>query len=562
MHPDRIQDEQMSEVQRLLALRPAPPPPDPIPPRPAPPAQATPAARDAWTPPGYGPGWPSYKKSGDAGQAGEYDAVGGADDEYDDDVDDDDDEYDEYDEYDDDDEYDDEAYESYGPYEPYEAYEEARGTYRARRVPQAAPKRRGPARYVLLALALTGISFGAVRLLANRTNQGLAMSEANSPAASSPAHGTQPGSTRSTAAGTTSFATFPGYPGQQGRDGGQLAINSVAAANGEQVAAGSADGYPAIWRQGPGNAWSLAAGAANGVLAGRPGVQTLTAVTQGPSGWLAVGGVVSGAAQHPVVVTSADGETWQAADGAPAFAGEGLYAYGATAGQIDYVIVGEQVTGNTTTAATWWSDGLSGWQRGGNGGLTGVDRPSEMFAVTVGPDRFIAVGAHGSQPAVWTSLNAQQWTVADLPLPAGAVKAALRQVVAHGSLVVAAGNAEMATGTVPFVEVSDDNGATWHEAALPSSGSEAVVTALTASGGGFTIAGQIGQGSKASAVVWTSGDGGNWTAATTLPGPAGSGGGTVTMITGLTSAGNSVRGIGAATTKAGDRPVVYTAPAG
>jgi hypothetical protein len=87
-----------------------------------------------------------------------------------------------------------------------------------------------------------------------------------------------------------------------------------------------------------------------------------------------------------------------------------------------------------------------------------------------------------------------------------------------------------------------------------------MVTALTASGAGFTMAGQLGQGAEASAVLWTSADGWNWRAAT-LPGPAGSDGGTVTVISGLTSAGTSLSGIGVATTKAGSRPVVYTAPA-
>jgi hypothetical protein len=511
---------------------------------------------EPWTPPGYGPGWPSYKKPG-GDQADEFDTFDDHDDEY---VDDDDDYDDEYD-----DEADDDAFEEdedwSRAYEPPGGHA-VRGAYRARRVPHAIPKRRGPGRYILLVLALTGISFSAVRLLASRTNQGPAMPGANSQAsaASSPAHSAQPGSTQ--VAGTTSLATFAGYPGQQSRDSGQFAVSSMATANGEELAAGSADGYPAIWRQERGNAWALSAGSANGVLAGRPGMQTLTAVTPGPSGWLAVGGVVSGTAQHPVVVASTDGETWRAEDEEAAFAQQGLYTYGAAAGRYDYVIVGEQVTGNTATAATWWSDGLGAWHRGDSGGLSGAGTPSEMFGVTVGPDRFIAVGARGSQPAVWTSPNGQDWTVADLPLPAGTAKAALVRVVAHGSLVLAAGNAETATGTVPFAEVSADDGGTWHEVGLPAPGSTAVVTALTASGAGFTMAGQTGQGAKAGAVVWTSADGRNWTPATTLPGPAVNGGGTVTAITGLTSAGTTISGIGIATTKAGNRSIIYTAPAG
>ena len=43
---------------------------------------------------------------------------------------------------------------------------------------------------------------------------------------------------------------------------------------------------------------------------GRPGIQQLTSVTYGAAGWLAVGGVTTAAGEHPVVVSSADGQVW------------------------------------------------------------------------------------------------------------------------------------------------------------------------------------------------------------------------------------------------------------
>jgi hypothetical protein len=424
------------------------------------------------------------------------------------------------------------------------------GSYESRRAALNPPRRRGPAWLVLPVLALGAIGFGAVRLLSPHPAGHLVIQgdqRAPSPTASS----SRPSGPL--AAGTTAFTSFPGYPGQQGRNGGAVAVNAVGTANGRQLAVGSADGYPAVWQRGPGASWSLAGG--TGIRTGRPGNQTLIAVTAGPAGWLAVGGVVSGATQHPVVVTSPDGQAWQAVDGSAAFGAPGHYAYGAAAGRVDYVIVGEQVTGHTTTAATWWSAGLGGWSQGSAG--SGNGKQSEMFAVTVGPERFIAAGADGSQPAVWTSLNGQHWTVTDLALPAGTTRAALREVTHAGARVIATGNAETPNGTVAFAEVSGDDGGTWREVALPAPGRQATVTALAASGNGFAAAGQAGQDSPSSAVAWTSCDGKNWAPARVVPSP---GGGTVKLVTALAAANGTVTGIGLATTKAGVSPVVYTAP--
>jgi hypothetical protein len=449
------------------------------------------------------------------------------------------------------------------------------GSYESRRAALSQPKRRSPARFILPVLALVAIGFGADKLFAARPGTQLAIA-GNQPTTGATSSAPAPAPAVPDAAGTTAVASFAGYQGQQGRDGGHIAVSSVAAAGGgQELAVGSADGYPAVWRQGPASSWSLAGTPANGALAGRPGNQTLVAVTHGPAGWLAVGGVVSGAQQHPVVVTSPDGQAWQAADGSAAFAAPGLYAYGAAAGRIDYVIVGEQVTGNTTAPAVWWSAGLGQWSSGsvtGAGGSTGSGstasgstgsgggQQSEMFAVTVGARRFIAAGADGTKPAVWTSPNGQQWTVTDLALPAGMSKAALRQVVSNGTRVVAAGNAATAQGaTVAFAEVSTDDGITWHEATLPSPGPQAAVTALSASGAGYVAAGQSGQpgGTQAAAVLWTSPDGMNWAPARRVPDPAG---GTVAVITSLTSAGGTVSGVGVASGRSGASPVVYTAP--
>ena len=431
------------------------------------------------------------------------------------------------------------------------------GSYESRRAALTPPRRRHPVRIAVPIVALVAIGFGGVKLFTARAGTQLDIQGNQRPPATA-ASTAAPAPSAPSAAGTTAFASFVGYPGQQGRDGGQLAISSVAAAGGQELAVGSADGYPAVWRQGAGSSWSLVNAASSGVLAGRAGNQTLVAVTHGPAGWLAVGGVVSGAQQHPVVVTSSDGQTWQAADGLAAFGAPGLYAYGATAGRIDYVIVGERVTGNTVIPAAWWSAGLGTWSQSAIAGASG--QSSEMFAVTVGMEQFVAAGADGSKPAVWTSPNGQQWTLTDLPLPAGMSKAALREVASTGTHVVAVGNAETAAGvSTAFAEVSSDDGATWHEAGLPSSGPRSVVTALAASAAGYVAVGQSGQSSTPAAVVWTSPDGMTWAPAAAVPDPAG---GKVQVITGLTPAGGTVTGVGVgvATTKSRGGPVVYTAP--
>src|SRR5439155_1656779 len=81
--------------------------------------------------------------------------------------------------------------------------------------------------------------------------------------------------------------------------------NSTAVAGGMQIAVGSANGYPAVWRRTPAGAWTLVSSL--GLVAADPHLRALTSVTHGPAGWLAAG------APGPVVLTSADGEVWGAA---------------------------------------------------------------------------------------------------------------------------------------------------------------------------------------------------------------------------------------------------------
>ena len=206
----------------------------------------------------------------------------------------------------------------------------------------------------------------------------------------------------------------------------QVAVNSIAAQDGTQVAVGSANGYPAAWTSGNGGGtWTRAVGALPAVL-GRPGSQRLTSVTHGPMGWLAVGDVTAAAPEHPVVVVSADGTSWQAADGERVFGASGLFTEQAAANARGYVIVGHQnvkqvqngrVVTVRTEAAVWWSATLSGWQRGADataGALdgTGNRQMNAVAALSIsggsasggsgfGGSGFVAVGSHGDQPSAF-----------------------------------------------------------------------------------------------------------------------------------------------------------------
>jgi hypothetical protein len=358
----------------------------------------------------------------------------------------------------------------------------------------------------------------------------------------------------------------------------QLAVNGLAAQDSTQVAVGSANGFPAAWTSANGgSSWTRAAGASPAVF-GRPGTQQLTSVTHGPIGWLAVGGAVSSpagppqhTAEHPVVVVSADGSSWQAADGAAVFGSPGLFTEQAAANGQGYVIVGYQnirqvrgggVVSARTVAAVWWSAALTGWQRAGDATLGALDGPGDrrMTAVAASSAGFVAVGSHGNQPSAWTSPNGRSWQQAELPLPAGAVRAALEHVASTGGTVAAVGTAVTTMGRrVPFAASSSDGGASWTESALPVPASLASVTALAAAGGAFTATGTYGSTpGDQNVVVWTSPNGSAWRAAE----PAGQGltGAGIQAITGLAVSGSTLAGVGFTASPAGEEPVFWQSP--
>jgi hypothetical protein len=355
-----------------------------------------------------------------------------------------------------------------------------------------------------------------------------------------------------------------------------VSVTALASADGRQVAVGSAGGGPAIWTGPAGGHWSAVP---PGSWAA-PGL-TLAGVTHGGAGWLAVGQVVRHRQAQLVFIASRDGLTWQAAPGLRRLASPGTVITQAAGDRAGYVLVGEHTVAGRPVAVAWWSAALGAWSQAagtGAGGAPGTPagsrpaghprrQPSDMLAVTAGGPGFIAVGALGSQPVVWSSQDGRSWTAAAAPVPAGARGARLQRVASQGSRVAAVGTELTASGPVPFAAVSADAGRTWREFRLPvpacppGPGAAAAgvagtsVTAIAAAAGGFVATGTCGAPGRLDVVVWSSADGRTWTAAAPRrPGLSGPG---AQQITTLTGAGKSLTGAGYTAIPAGEHPTLW-----
>ena len=368
-------------------------------------------------------------------------------------------------------------------------------------------------------------------------------------------------------AGRLTAVSFAGIPGAVQPE---VAVSGIAADGSNQVAVGSANGFPATWfSANAGTSWVRGTGAPASAL-NRPGLQELSGVVHGAAGWVAAGGVQSAAAQHPVVVTSADGQTWQAPDTARAFAGAGVFTVGVAAGKGGYVVVGRQAVAGQdagqdagrTVAAAWWSAGLTGWQRGTDaapGALDGPGTSRQMLAAAADADGFVAVGSAGTRPGAWISPNGRTWRAVTLARPTNSVRAQLQEVTINGRRIVAVGMSATSGGqTAPFTALSVDGGATWTESPLPSPGAATAVNAVAPSGSGFTATGTFGADGHQDVVIWTATDGLNWK--TNSPSVTGLGGQGVQEITALAVSGSTLTGVGFAASPTSETPTIWRSP--
>ncbi len=388
-------------------------------------------------------------------------------------------------------------------------------------------------RFLVIAVILLAVAGITIPLLANSGTTAQPARSSGSAAASPPA------------LAMTSFAGYAGRPALPGAS--RLAVKAIAAADGMRLAAGSADGYPAIWRQSRSGSWVLVT--RPGDLPAQSAPETLTTVTHGPAGWLAVG--VPG----PVVLTSANGTTWRPATGRIVADLGKVTSVSAAAGPRGYVILGRlAVPGGACVADVWWSPDLTSWKQAHD--VNGTDGSSQTLAVAALADGFVSVGSHNGKPAAWVTPDGTTWRTIFLSGPADAQ---LNQIAVIGTRVVATGGSDgQGTGAAAFAVSSPDGGATWQQADLRLPAPGTVVTALASGKQGWVAAGQYGTPARPRVVVWKLASGTNAWAQAKVSGITGPGTGRTPEITALGMSQGAVTGIGPVAPALSRQAAVFT----
>jgi hypothetical protein len=357
----------------------------------------------------------------------------------------------------------------------------------------------------------------------------------------------QPVFLEANAAGSVRTVSLAGLPGGIVPD---VAVNAVAVADGQQMAVGSADGYPAVWRRASGGSWTLVSSLSLAQSQGGADLSALTSVTHGAAGWLAVG------MPGPVIWTSANGTTWQTAPGVLTQGLTGAVAVAAASGPAGYAVVSTlPLPGGGCAAGVWWSPNLTSWTRAHD--VNDATGSSTVLTVAASAHGFVSAGSHEGKPAIWTTVNGTSWETIVLPVPDGAAGAMLHQVAVNGNRVVVLGLVTTAAGPVPFAELSVDGGAHWQQVPFTSPGPDTAFTALTADSAGFTAAGLFGEPGQQNVAVWTSATGASWTP-TQASDFSGAG---AFQISALAPSGSAVAGLGSITTEHSQQIVTLTLPA-
>jgi hypothetical protein len=360
----------------------------------------------------------------------------------------------------------------------------------------------------------------------------------------------QPASSAKASPPALAMMSFAGYAGRPALPGApKLAVKAIASAGGERLAVGSADGYPAIWRQAPSGSWTLVT--SPGDLPAQSVPVTLTTVTHGPAGWLAVG--VPG----PVVLASANGTTWRPAAGNIAADLGKITAVSAAAGPRGYVILGRlAVQGGACVADVWWSADLTSWKRAHD--VNGTNGSSQTLAVAALADGFVSVGSHNGKPAAWVTSDGTTWRTIFLSGPANAQ---LNQIAVTGARVVATGGSDgQGDGSAAFAASSPDGGATWQQTDLQLPAPGTVVTALAAGQRGWIAAGQYGPPGRLRLIVWKLASGRNTWAQAQIGGITDRVTGETPAITALAVSKDAVTGIGPVAPALSRQAAVFTLP--
>jgi hypothetical protein len=264
---------------------------------------------------------------------------------------------------------------------------------------------------------------------------------------------------------------------------------------------------------------------------GGPGGLSMTAVTAGSPGLVAVGWVGDTSAegdQDAAVWTSPDGRVWsrvphdEAVFGGPRWqemtsvtaGGPGMVAVGYDASCSD-----ASCTDGHLVAAVWTSPDGGVWSRVPHDeAVFGGPGHQWMWSVTAGSPGLVAVGEArsddgGSVAAVWTSTDGRVWSRVphDEAVFGGRGSQVMWSVTEGGPGLVAVGQAQSGGGWVAAVWTSTD-GRVWsrvrHDKTVFG---DTTMRSVTAGGPGLvTVGGDWSESGGGVAAVWTSADGRVW----------------------------------------------------
>lgn len=306
------------------------------------------------------------------------------------------------------------------------------------------------------------------------------------------------------------------------------AIHAVARGGPGWVAVGGDGRDGAIWTSRDARTWNRVAPEAP-ALAGE-GILRLNAVAVGGPGLIAVGwdGYPSaGGETHAVVLTSADGHTWQRAPHDPSVFGGRLSEGGVTIMRTiaptarGFVAAGQAPSPENPSdgdAAVWTSEDGTTWSRvpADDRVFGGVGTQGVWALIADGPT-ILGVGNDGmlqfsdGGPETWISADGTDWRRSGMREP---VDAGMFDAVAYGDGFVAVGGEFDNSPSTAAAWYSDD-GEAWARGVLPEAGAPGNLAAVAAAGDDLLAVGADPRSGRA--VVWRSTDGMTWLE---HPGPA------------------------------------------
>jgi hypothetical protein len=294
------------------------------------------------------------------------------------------------------------------------------------------------------------------------------------------------------------------------------AVFSVAVIGGRLVATGEHLDQGALWATDDGIHWTLVPGFPSEPV-GTDAHAQLVRVSEGPSGFVAIGGVYAIDWGTPRLWFSADGNRWDDVFG-PADPFKGI------AGGIDavagwdqgYVAAGGVCSDYATcTPQVWLSPDGKTWRTAVKAAFPGVS--NGLGHLAAGNGSVVAIGFVGAAGSVFASKDGEIWNAA--PQQPALAGASLTGIAFGEGTFIATGETASADGSRAPGIWSSPNGLAWTQVFHGSTGLE--IREIAASGSGFVAIGDDlpsnpaydpSQGSALDYTmqVWTSTDGSSW----------------------------------------------------